>query len=435
MQPTGLSFLGLMRDKALRPLLRTRWTGQLTDGIFQSALASFVLFSPERQASAINAALAFAVVLLPYSIVGPMVGTLLDRFSRQRAVFYSNLIRALTLTFIALLIFQGRTGLELTIFVLIAFGVNRLILAGLSAGLPLVAPKSSLIAANALAVTGGSIFVVIGGGLGLLIRRITDAVTTADHADGYLILAAAGGYLASAAFAAVMKRNEIGPEPHQIRKGSLLEGFIEVREGFRFLGIHQDAARGIFATAIHRGGITALTLTAMLLERNTFHDPANSDAGLAGLSIALSIAALGFTVGALIAPIGVRWVGRHKWIRLSLLAAASGSIILIIDRTQILLCIAAFTTGLFGQSLKVTNDALVQSKITDEYRGRVFAVYDVVVNFSIVSFAIISALLLPQSGDSWLVPLLIGATYLLTATFALRPAKFFLKSDSSNATN
>ena len=431
----GFTFWELILDKRLRPLLRTRWIGQFTDGIFQSALASFVLFSPERQASALNAAVAFAVVLLPYSIVGPMVGTLLDRFSRQRAVLYSNLTRVITLLFIALLIFQGRTGVELTIFVLVAFGVNRLILAGLSAGLPLVAPPSSLIAANALAVTGGSVWVVLGGGLGLLIRRFTDALTTADHADGYLILAAALGYLLAALFAAMMKKSEIGPQPHQVKKGSLLEGFIEVREGFRFLAIHQDAARGIAATAIHRGGITALTLTAMLLERNTFHDPANSDAGLAGLSIALSAAAIGFTIGALIAPMGVRWTGRHRWIRISMFAAALGTLILVIDRNQILLCAAAFTTGLFGQSVKVTNDALVQSKISDEFRGRVFAVYDVVVNGCIVGFSIIAALILPQSGDSWLVPALVAATYIVMAGVVLRPQKFFLKSDGANATN
>jgi len=72
----------------------------------------------------------------------------------------------------------------------------------------------------------------------------------------------------------------------------------------------------------------------------------------------------------------------------------------------------------------------VQSKISDEFRGRVFAVYDVVVNGSIVAFALISALLLPQSGDSWLVPTLIAVTYLLIAGVALRPQKFFLKEIS-----
>ena len=434
MQAKGATFWQLIVDRRMRPLLRTRWTGQFTDGIFQSALASFILFSPERQASALSAAVAFAVVLLPYSIVGPMVGTLLDRFSRQRAVLFSNLTRSATLLYIALLIFQGRTGIELTAFVLIAFGVNRLILAGLSAGLPLVAPRSSLIAANALAVTGGSVWVVLGGGMGLLIRRLTDAVTSADHADAYLILAASCGYLIAALFASMMKKSEIGPAPHQVRKASITEGFIEVREGFKFLAIHQDAARGILATAIHRGGITALTLTAMLLERNTFNDRTDSEAGLAGLSIALSFAAIGFTIGALIAPMGVRWTGRHRWMRLSMVAATFGTLILAIDRNQIFLCAAAFTTGLFGQSLKVTNDALVQSKISDEFRGRVFAVYDVVVNGSIVTFAIISALLLPQSGDSWLVPSLIALTYFLVATVLLRPNKFFLKGGDVNAT-
>ena len=112
--------------------------GQFTDGVFQSALASFVLFSPERQPDAKSAAAAFAVVLLPYSLIGPFVGTILDRVSRQRVILFANLFRALTLIFIAGLIRNGATGIELTIFVLLAFGVNRLILAGLSAGLPLL---------------------------------------------------------------------------------------------------------------------------------------------------------------------------------------------------------------------------------------------------------------------------------------------------------
>lgn len=424
----GSAFWQLITDSHLRRLLRLRWMGQFTDGVFQSALASFILFSPERQASALNAALAFAVVLLPYSLIGPMVGTILDRFSRQRAILIANLARSLTLLFIALLIFQGITGVGLTALVLIAFGVNRLILAGLSAGLPLFAPANKLIESNALAVTAGSVAVVLGGGLGLGIRRLTDASATANHADAILILTASGGYLLAAAFAAMLKKSEIGPLPHELVKASLKQGFIEMREGFRFLQDHADAARGIFATAIHRGGITALTLTALLLERNTLNDPTDSAAGLVGLSVVLSFAAVGFTIGAIVAPIGVRHFGRHRWMRLSLFIASLGSLVLVLDRTQIHLIITAFITGLFGQSLKVTNDALVQVKISDEYRGRVFAVYDVLVNGSIVSCSLAAALLLPQSGDSWIVPLAIAIGYALVAGIAMRPSKFFLKN-------
>jgi MFS family permease len=200
-----------------------------------------------------------------------------------------------------------------------------------------------------------------------------------------------------------------------------------MRDGFNFLKEHADAARGIAATAIHRGGLTALTLTALLLERNTFHNPSDSEAGLAGLSFALSIAAVGFVVGAAIAPYGVRRVGRHRWMRLSISAASVSVLLLVIGRTPALLIATAFFTALCGQSLKVTNDALVQSKIEDLYRGRVFAVYDVLVNGAIVFGALIAAQVLPTSGDSWQMPALIAIAWFLVAVLLLRPQKFFLK--------
>jgi hypothetical protein len=397
----------------------------MTDGIFQSALASFILFSPERQANALGAALAFAVVLLPYSVIGPFVGTILDRVSRQRAIAFSNLSRAITLSIIALLLFQGHTGIEITIFVLIAFGVNRLILAGLSAGIPLMIESKSLISANALAVTGGSVWVVLGGGIGLGMRSLLDSVTSADSADAYIILLGALGYLTASLFASNLKKDEIGPLEHEIKNASFTQGLIEMREGVKFLSQNIDAARGIAAVAVHRGGITALTLIALLLERNTFHDPADSEAGLAGLSFTLSIAACGFVVGAIIAPYGVRKVGRHRWMRLMLSASTLGPLFIVFSRTPLTLAIAAFVTALFGQSLKVTNDALVQSKIDDIYRGRVFSVYDVVVNGAIVSGAVIAALLLPDTGDSYLVPSIVAGIYFVAGARLLRSRVFF----------
>jgi MFS family permease len=417
----------LLRDPKLFRLLRVRWSGQFTDGLFQSALASFILFSPERQASATSAAIAFAVVLLPYSLIGPFVGTLLDRFSRQRAILFSNLTRSATLLVIAFLMYNDYTGVEITAFVLIAFGVNRLILAGLSAGIPLMTTPQSLISANALAVTGGSVWVVLGGGLGLGIRKILDFSGSADQTDALLIVAASGGYLLAALMTSLLAKMEIGPRPHEIVKGSFTQGLREMRDGFRFLEQHADAARGIIAVAAHRGGLTALTLTALLLERNTFNDPDDSAAGLAGLSLTLSIAAVGFVLGALIAPRGVATVGRHSWMRLSIFAASICALLLVIDRNPILLAATAFFTALCGQSLKVTNDALVQSKIDDFFRGRVFAVYDVVVNGAIVSSALIAAWILPLSGDSWLLPLVVATGWALIATVVLRPKKFFLK--------
>lgn len=400
----------------------------MADGIFQSALASFLLFSPERQADPMGAALAFALVLVPYSIVGPFVGTILDRFSRQRALLISNLIRTVTLSCIALLIFQGYTGVELTIFVLIAFGVNRLILAGLSAGLPLVVSREKLISANAYAVTGGSVWVVIGGGIGLGIRKIIDSSASADYADAVIVSVAAVGYLTAAFFASLWKRGEIGPLPHEMVKASFTQGFRDMREGIRFLEDHADAARGIAAIAIQRGGLTALTLMTLVLERNYFNDPLDPEAGLAGVTFMIVTAATGLVIGAIVAPFGVARVGRHRWIRFAMLAASVSVIGLALTRTTLTLALTAFFTALCGQSIKVTNDALVQSKIDDIFRGRVFAVYDVVVNLSIVSGALLAAILLPTNGDSWLLPTVVGLGYFLTAITLLRPSKFFIRS-------
>lgn len=422
MQP--LSFLGLIRHPRLSRLFALRWSGQATDGIFQSALASFVLFSPERQASALSAALAFAVVLLPYSLIGPFVGTVLDRISRQRALFAANLLRAVDLMVIAFLVSHGRTGVELTVAVLAAFGINRLILAGLSAGLPLVIESKSLIAANALAVTGGSLLVVLGGGLGLALRKILDPMHDANRSDASLILVASFGYFVAAALTLRLRRKEIGPQDHEKAEASFIEGLVEMREGVAYLLRHADAARGIITTAIQRGGLTALVLVALLLERNTFHLSSKPEAGLSGLAIALSIAGVGITLGALVAPSGVARVGRHAWMRCMMAGSAVSPLFLVLSISPTSLYIAAFLTSFFGQSLKVTNDALVQATIEDIYRGRVFAVYDVVVNGAIVSGAILAALALPLSGRSLIVPASISLAYLVSFLTILRPSKF-----------
>jgi MFS family permease len=419
-----MGFVDLLKHPRFSRLLAVRWSGQVTDGIFQSALASFVLFSPDRQANALSAALAFAVVLLPYSIVGPFVGTILDRISRQRALFFSNLLRSINLLIVALLVFSGTTGLVLTIVVLVAFGINRLILAALSAGLPLLVDSNSLVTANAMAVTGGSVLVVVGGGLGVGVRALVDSLAIANHADALLIVLASVGYLITALLTTRLKKSEIGPQKHEIHSASFSQGFKDMREGCSFLAIHSDAARGIIATAVHRGGLTALTLTALLLERNTFNDPLLPEDGLKGFGFALSFAGLGVFLGAFLAPFGVRKVGRHRWMRFALFVSAFCPLILAASQTQIALIATAFLTSFFGQNLKVTNDALVQSKIDDYFRGRVFAVYDVVVNGAIVSGGIIAALLLPPSGVSSAVPLCVSAAYLLVVVRLLRTSVF-----------
>ncbi|MEY3203597.1 MAG: hypothetical protein RLZZ629_881, partial [Actinomycetota bacterium] len=372
--------------------------------------------------NAVSAALAFAVVLLPYSLIGPYVGTFLDRFSRQRIIRNCNYLRAVNLLIIAWLINNSSTGIILTLFVLFAFGVNRLILSGLSAGLPLLVKKEELIAANALAVTGGTIWVVIGGGIGIAIKNLLSKGADADYADAVVVLVAAMGFLIAALACFRLNKYEIGPSEHETSRE--VRGYKEVLEGVAILRSHPDALRGIFAVGIQRGGITALTLMALLLERNSFNDPQDPDAGLAGFGMALAIAGIGIGLGAIISPYGVLKFGRHRWMRLLMFLCVPPLIVYAAQVNEITMIGSAFLVGLCGQGIKVTNDALVQSKINDDYRGRVFAFYDVAVNAGIVIGAIGAALLLPDNGVTATLPIVIALFYLFGATVLMRKATF-----------
>jgi MFS family permease len=163
---------------------------------------------------------------------------------------------------------------------------------------------------------------------------------------------------------------------------------------------------------------------ALLLERNSFNDPANPDAGLAGFGRALAIAGIGIGLGAIISPFGVSKLGRHKWMQLMMVCCIPPLLIYALNVNRISMIASAFFVGLCGQAIKVTNDALVQSKIKDEFRGRVFAFYDVAVNAGIVSSALIAAIVLPTNGNSNLLPILIASAYLFAATVILRGANF-----------
>lgn len=395
-------------------LIAVRWMGQGTDGLYQSALAAFLLFSPERAASAQDAALAFAVVLLPYSFVGPIVGTVLDKFSRRQILLYANSIRAFVLIMVSLVLLLGETGLLLTLTVLISFGVNRLILAGLSAATPRLVSSENLISANALSVTGGTIAIVLGGGIGVGLRKIFNLFGESDQADALLVVVAACGYLIAALLALRVGRDEFGPEPHTVAP-AWYEGFNEMREGFRYLSARTTSFIAIIVVAIQRGGLTALTLLALILERNTFNNATNPDAGLGGFALALVISGLGIMLGAIITPPATKFIDRFVWSRAAMVLAAIMPIVFAFTLNEITLILMGFLTGMAGQAVKVTNDAIVQQNTSDIYRGRVFAVYDVVVNAAIVSGALLCAAFLPASGLSQGVPIGISIAYLFAA--------------------
>ena len=92
-------------------LLELRTVSQFGDGLFQAGLAGGLIFSTERAARPWQIAAAFAVLYLPYSVLGPFAGALLDRWDRRSVLIGANLARlVLVLGIAALLASAPATG-------------------------------------------------------------------------------------------------------------------------------------------------------------------------------------------------------------------------------------------------------------------------------------------------------------------------------------
>src|SRR4051812_697017 len=156
----------LLRGRWFRRLFAVRLGSQFSDGVFQVAVASYVVFSPERAPSPGAIASALAVVLLPFSVLGPFAGVLLDRWTRRQVLAWSNFVRVALVAVLALGVHADLRGPQLFALILACLSVNRFLLAGLSAALPHVVSETDLITANALTPTAGTLGFLVGLAVG-----------------------------------------------------------------------------------------------------------------------------------------------------------------------------------------------------------------------------------------------------------------------------
>jgi MFS family permease len=196
----------LLRGRRFRQLFSVRVTSQCGDGIFQVALASYVLFSPERQPDAAAIAGVLAAVLLPFSVLGPFAGVFLDRWSRRQILLVSNLCRLIPVLGVGALILAEVDTIALYVLVLLVLSVNRFFLAGLSAALPHVVTRDDLVLANSVTPTSGTIAFMVGLGIATVLRPWLPG----SDPDVAITLLSAAVYLTAALLALRLPRSLLG---------------------------------------------------------------------------------------------------------------------------------------------------------------------------------------------------------------------------------
>jgi len=397
----------LLRFGNFRRLLAVRLLSQCADGVYQVALATYVVFSPEKQASATAIASAMAVLLLPYSLVGPFAGVLLDRWRRRQVFLHGNLLRALLASATAALMVGRAPDWLFYASALCVTAVNRFVLAGLSAALPRVVDGERLVMANSLSPTAGTLAAVAGGGLAFAVRLVADS-------DTAVVLLACALYLCAALMSLSMAADLLGPDRRPVPPGlaAALRGTVRgLSAGVRHLSEprREEAAWALVSISLMRFCYGALTVMVLMLCRYAWSsDP---DDGLALLGVAVGVSGAGFFVAAVVTPAAVGRLGPLRWIVVCSGAAMVLEPLLMLPFARTAAFVAAFALGLATQGAKIATDTVIQSRVEDGFRGRIFSLYDVLFNVAFVGAAAISALMLPPDGRSAALVVTISVIY------------------------
>ncbi|CAB4852712.1 unannotated protein [freshwater metagenome] len=415
---SGAGLREILGVRGFRLLLGARLSGQLGDGLLQASLATFVLFSPEREPTATKVAVAFAILLLPYSLIGPFVGVFLDRWRRRTVLVWANLLRGLLVVGLAAVVASGRDDAVLAIAVLIVLGVNRFILAALSAGLPHVVVGRFLVTGNAIAPTAGTVASVIGGLGGIAIRK---AVGGGDSGSVVVLACAIATYVVASAVASRLRPDQLGPDDHTATGRDTMRGVVSgMVAGMRHLAARRPAARAIGLVMVHRVIFGIAVALSVLQVRGALH-PDDPEAAIYALTLATAAAGLGAFLGAFATPRASRRFGAVRWSAVVLVVGVTIGAVGAASATLPGLLVVGLFVGFAGQAVKVCSDTIVQEDVDDDRRGRIFALYDVAVNVAIVTGLTAAAFAAPSDGRtpfvaSWIIVLgAIGALWALRA--------------------
>ena len=408
----------VLAERDFRKLFASRLVSQTGDGVFNAGFAAYAFFSATSFPNPVAAVDAFAVLYLPYSLVGPFAGVFIDRWSRRQIIVWGALIRAAMVAVTGFIVLAGQTGVPLYVSALAVLGVNRFFLSAVSAGTPHVVRPDKLVMANAVAPTSGTIVGFVGGVAGLGVHFLS---------GGGLAGSAATLWFAGACYAAAgllglrMARGLLGPRRAASEEllpastsiaadlGEVARGLVD---GLRHLGQRRKAAYALGAVFVHRALYGTLLLAGLLLYRNYFFHGGSGNKALGHATLLVITSAIGFGLAAVVTPQGVKRTSKDFWITAWLILGGIITITLGPTFSQVAFLVLGFGMGLSAQCVKICVDTTVQEEVDDAYLGRVFSIYDMLYNAAYVIGPALAVAFMPATGKSYPLVLLIGALYL-----------------------
>jgi MFS family permease len=379
-----------------RRLLAGRLISQIADGLFQAYLvAQLVFLNPEKNATLRGIAEAYALLVIPFSLVGPLSGVLIDRWSRRLILVLTPLIRFGALF---LLLPFHKTNVFIYTPALVVVSLNRFYLATASAVTPVLVEDRNLLMANSMGSVGGTVATFTGIVVG---TKLVDPLGT----RGLLLLLAACWPVAS--FVARRIADPLRPAEAKGALGAELRRVAgELASGAKRLAATPMALGSIVSVSFDQFLIGLVTVLSLVVFKERFKEGVGSYGNI--------IAAGG--VGVLAGTLTVGWFEPKvpkPWI-VSLAFALGGLTCLAIAPaiTGPTILLLSFVLGLTFAWRKIPSDTMIQESVPNRYRGRIFTLYDLMYSMARVVAALAALLVVPRVSTAWLVGLT-GALYVL----------------------
>jgi MFS family permease len=411
------------RQPRFRRLLLVKLFSQSADGMVQVGVASYTLLAPERQPNAWAIAGVLAVTMLPFSVLGPFVSVVIDRWDRRRTVLLSDTVRLVLTLLLATLVWLSGHDVALLapimVVALVVMSLERFQIATLMAGLPHTIEEGEYLAANTALPVIGPLGMMVGALVAAVVRLTVGNIVSATLADALIFTIAAACFLASVTVCRGFTRRSLGPDTAVVHRVG--ETFRDLGAALRHLRRRGPAALAIamiFAMRLVFGFVMVATI---LIFRNRFHNAAEIDDAVADLAIWVVATGAGFVLASAVNPVLARRLSLRVTVVAVLLAAALNQALPGSIFTRPTLIAASFLLGLWAQCLKMNADTLVQAHVDDKFKGRVLVIYDMAFNLPLVLAGVLAALILPDDGASRPAFLACAALYLvIAAAFAIK---------------
>jgi MFS family permease len=407
-------------------LMGVQFLTQAGQGVVQGAIGKSIAFGGQKGFDVQNVPSAdylLQVILLlyvPYTLLSPFIGVLIDRFDRRRVVWWSNIITATVVAVVAVVALlplgsgttEGDIGATaaLILGLLAAQAVIRVTLAVKSAAIPDVLSGRDLLQGNALSQAGGALFQIVG---------ISFALGAGGFLPAWLVVLGGAVVLAIGAFVATRLRH-VEARPHVATFADEARRVIRtIAEGIREVASRPAAAVGLLGFQMLRYQFWGFGLFVFALYAKNLVE-GGSDSQVPTL-ISGGVGLIGGVLGLFLAQ---AWKDRIPPVRLLLVSMALlGAATLIFGG---LVSVAGFAVMLFAGFFaffvgKISADTIVQQAMPDDFRGRAFALFDIAYNLGFIVPALILSIVWVENdpGRTRLILIASGAVFLiLTAVIA-----------------